>query len=493
MPAIRLPLLRLILACGLASAVGCSHAAGPLLELPRSVALALQRAQVPVEAAAFMVVDLESAQVRLNHRGGELMNPASVIKLLTTSAALDLLGPAHTWTTTVLADGTLQGGVLKGHLVLRGGGDPKLVVERLQALLAQVQASGVKAIEGDIVLDRQLFKPAPVRPGDFDGEPLKPYNAQPDALLVNFKSMVLTFTPEPAQRRALVTVEPPLAGVQIDASVPLAAGARCEDWRASLQAVLDQPQRVLFRGRYPAGCGERSWPTAYAEPESFAARVIEAVWRAQGGGLSGRVREASAPETAQLALRGSLSGARPVLRLDAPSLPLSEIVQDINKYSNNVMAQQVFYTLGLRAEPALAGTQEGARAVVMDWWRQRQPGSAPPLLDNGSGLSRAQRISAQALADLLLRMARGPHAAPLLASLPVAGMDATMRNRARAVAGQAWLKTGSLRDVSAIAGYAQSASGRRYAVVAVINHEQAGPGRAALDALVQWVVQAAER
>ena len=213
------------------------------------------------------------------------------------------------------------------------------------------------------------------------------------------------------------------------------------------------------------------------------------MWRAQGAALSGRVREASADEALQLARGGSLSGARPVLRLDAPSLPLADIVQDINKFSNNVMAQQVFYTLGLRAGPTLAGTPEGARAVLLDWWRQRQPGSAPPLLDNGSGLSRSQRISAQALADLLLRMARGPHAAPLLASLPVAGVDATMRNRARAVAGQAWLKTGSLRDVSAIAGYAQAATGRRYAVVALINHEQASAGRQALDALVQWVVQ----
>jgi D-alanyl-D-alanine carboxypeptidase/D-alanyl-D-alanine-endopeptidase (penicillin-binding protein 4) len=491
MPASLLSALRLILACGLAAAAALSHArtADPL---PPVVAQALQRAQVPAQAAAFMVLDLDSGQVRLNHRGGELMNPASLIKLLTTSAALDLLGPDHIWTTTVLADGLLQGGVLKGHLVLRGGGDPKLVVERLQALLAQVQARGVKAIEGDIVLDRQLFKPPSVRPGDFDGEPLKPYNAQPDALLVNFKSMVLTFTPEPAQRRALVTVEPPLAGVQIDASVPLASGTRCEDWRASVQAVLDQPQRVQFRGRYPASCGERSWPTAYVEPESFAARVVEALWRLQGGGLSGRVREASVPEAAQLARGASLSGAKPVLRLDAPSLPLAEIVQDINKYSNNVMAQQVFYTLGLRAEPALAGTQEGARAVLLDWWRQRQPGSALPVLDNGSGLSRTQRISAQSLIDLLVRMARGPHAAPLLASLPVAGVDATMRNRARSVAGQAWLKTGTLREVSAIAGYAQASSGRRYAVVALINHEQASAGRQALDALVQWVVQSGE-
>jgi D-alanyl-D-alanine carboxypeptidase/D-alanyl-D-alanine-endopeptidase (penicillin-binding protein 4) len=304
--------------------------------------------------------------------------------------------------------------------------------------------------------------------------------------------MVLTFSPEPERGRAAVRIEPALAGVEVDESVPLARGARCEDWRASVQAVFDQPQRVSFRGAYPASCGERSWPTAYAEPDSFAARTIEAAWRSLGGGLSGRVREASPAETAVLARSGTLGGSPTALRLDAPSLPLLDIVQDINKFSNNVMAQQVFYTLGQRAQGAQGtpGTPEAARAVLLDWWRERQPHSELPLIDNGSGLSRTQRISARALGELLQRMAASPVADALLASLPVAGVDATMRQRARAVAGQAWLKTGSLRGVSAIAGYAQASGGRRYVVVGVINHDNASAGRAALDALVQWVVQA---
>jgi D-alanyl-D-alanine carboxypeptidase/D-alanyl-D-alanine-endopeptidase (penicillin-binding protein 4) len=458
-------------------------------DVPRAVAQALARAQVPPEAAAFVVTDLSTGRVRVSHRADAAMNPASVTKLLTTSAALELLGPAYTWSTTVLADGALQGETLKGHLVLRGGGDPKLVIERLQSMLAQIQASGVKAVEGDIVLDRALFRPPPTAAGDFDGEPLRPYNVQPDALLVNFKSLVFTFTPDPAQRKARVKVEPALAGVQVDAAVPLAQGLRCEDWRALLKAQLDQAQRVQFRGQYPASCGERVWPTAYIEPESFAARAIEAAWRAQGGGLSGRVRDATAQELQALAQRGSLSGARPALRLEVPSLVLADIISDINKFSNNVMAQQVFYTLGLRAQPGVAGSLEGGRAVLLDWWRQILPGRALPVLDNGSGLSRIERITAQGLSDLLERMGRSPVAAELLASLPVAGVDATMRNRAKSVAGQAWLKTGSLRDVSAIAGYAQSVGGRRYAVVGIINHDNAGAARAALDALVQWVVQ----
>ena len=182
--------------------------------LPRPVAQALARAQVPLDAVSMLVVELDNGKPRLAHRAQEAMNPASVTKLVTTSAALELLGPQHTWTTTVLADGELSGDLLQGRLVIRGGGDPKLVVERLQALVAQVQASGVKHVRGDIVLDRSLFKPPRVSPGDFDGEPLKPYNVQADALLVNFQSLLMRFAPDAAQGRAKVTVEPAVAGMQ---------------------------------------------------------------------------------------------------------------------------------------------------------------------------------------------------------------------------------------------------------------------------------------
>lgn len=437
-----------------------------------------------------LVLDLGTGRTRLAHRAQEAMNPASVTKLLTTAAALELLGPQHTWTTTVLADGELEGQTLTGRLIVRGGGDPKLVVERLQALVAQVQASGITQVRGDIVLDRSLFRPPAVHPGDFDGEPFKPYNVQADALLVNFQSLVMTFTPDPAQGRAQVRLEPALAGLQADASVPLALNQPCHDWRAQLKASIDQPLRLQFAGSYPLACGERVWPTAYAEPSRFAERAFEAAWRAQGGQLSGRVRQASDRELAALQAHGTLSGARPRLKIEAPSLPLAEVVHDINKFSNNVMAQQVFYTLGLRSSRpgAPAGSLEAGRAVLLDWWQRTLPGRPLPTLGNGSGLNRDERITAQALADLLERMAGSAFAQEWMASLPVAGVDATMRRRAAAASGRAWLKTGSLRDVSAIAGYAQGLGGQRYAVVGLINHANASAGRAALDALVQWAV-----
>lgn len=482
--------LALCLATGDGWAQGRPNPSSP--PFPAAINKALKRAQVPRDAVSLLVLDASGRlPPRLSHRSEVAMNPASVMKLVTTYAALDALGPNFTWKTAVVLDGLLTDGLLQGNLVVRGGGDPKLVVERLQALLAQVQSSGARVIRGDIVLDRSAFSVPPLDPGDFDGEPLRPYNTRPDALLINFKTLVMTFTPDSEQGLALVRTEPPLAGLQVDLSVPLSLVARCGDWRSELRASVESPSRLQFLGSYAAACGEKVWPSAYAEPASFAARAIEGSWRQLGGLLTGSVRDATAAELAALRRTGTLSGQKAPVRFEAPSLPLSEIVRDVNKFSNNVMAQHLFLTLGLYGQLGQAqdGTLEAARAATQAWWRKTLPGAALPVLDNGSGLSRIERISAASLAALLQHAAQGPLAQALANSLPVAGVDATMRERAKGVAGQAFVKTGSLRDVSAIAGYANGVSGARYIVVGLINHPNASAARGALDALLQWSVQ----
>ena len=288
-----LSMLALLAAPGWGS--GPARAAKP--RLPAAVEKALVQAQVPASAMAVLVLDVGGQRApRLSHRAAEAMNPASVMKLVTTYAALDALGPDFRWQTRVIMDGSIQNGLLDGNMVVRGGGDPKLVMERLQALITHVHNSGVRAIRGDIVLDRSAFSDSAASAAAFDGEPLRPYNTQPDALLINFKSLVMTFTPDPAQGRALVRAEPLLAGVQIDESVPLVQTARCGDWRADLRASIDNPQRVQFAGSYASGCGERVWPSAYAEPATYAARAIEGAWRQLGGaGFAHPARQQARP------------------------------------------------------------------------------------------------------------------------------------------------------------------------------------------------------
>ena len=455
--------------------------------LPPEVEAALARAKVPREALATIVVDAASpanakAAPLLSYRANVSVNPASVMKLVTTYAGLELLGPAYTWPTPVFVDGSINNGVLTGNLIIQGKGDPKLVLERLWLLLRRVQGLGVKSIAGDILLDRSAFVVNPQNPADFDGEPLRPYNAAPDALLVNFKSVVMTFVPNSSAGVAAVSFEPPLANVQMQVSVPLAAGkntaalAECGDYRAALQADFSDPFRISFKGSYPAGCSEKVWPVAYVDPASYTERAVAGLWAEMGGKLGGRVREGRPPASARAAF-------------EMTSPPLADVIRDINKYSNNVMAQQLFLTLSLNQSPAPASF-EASRGVLQGWWRERFGAQDLPVLDNGSGLSRQERISPQALARMLQTAYISGAMPELMASLPITGVDGTLRrSKSRVSQGWAHLKTGSLRDSTALAGYVHTPSGRRLVVVGVINHPNAAAARPALEALVDWAVK----
>jgi D-alanyl-D-alanine carboxypeptidase/D-alanyl-D-alanine-endopeptidase (penicillin-binding protein 4) len=460
--------------------------------LPEPITTALARAQLPLDAISLLVVDADGQSApRLSYRAEALVNPASVMKLVTTAAALDLLGPAFTWRTPVWLDGRVSNGVLRGNLVISGQGDPALTLEKLWLLLRRVQGLGVQRITGDIVLDRSAFAPLTTQPGDFDGEPLRPYNASPEALLINFKSILMTFTPDPTNRMARVQMEPPLAGVQMPASVPLGNSTSadgCGDYRGNLQADFSDPARIRFAGSYPMGCGEKLWPVAYADPASYAARAIEGLWRSLGGKLDGNVHDGNAPAT------------RPSFEVSSPTL--AEVIRDINKYSNNVMAQQLFLTLareGTGGNPAAPASFEVANEVLRGWWQRRiaLPGSATqalpvPVMDNGAGLSRQARISAAGLGRMLQVAYLSPFMPELMSSLPLVGLDGTLK-RSRAALASAHLKTGSLRDVQAIAGYVHGSHGRHLCLVAIVNHPNASAARPVLEAVVDWAAAEANK
>ena len=442
--------------------------------LPIEVTHELAHARVPAEALSVVVQEVGAAPARLSQEARRPINPASLFKLATTYAALDLLGPAYTWSTPVRLAGPVRGGVLEGSLHLQGRGDPKLTVERLWLALLRVRQMGVAEIRGDIVLDQGAFAVAEGSPADFDNEPLRPYNARPQALLLNFNSVVYTFTPDAARGVATVAAEPALDGVAVDNTVPLGRGP-CNDWRAALKAQFDDAARVRFGGSFPAECGERTWAVAAPDARLYAQRLLGALWRAAGGTLTGTVREGPAP-----------AGLAIGFELVSPTL--AEVVRDINKFSNNVMAQQLFLTLALQRPDAPPVTADAARAALRGWLADRLGESLDEVvIDNGSGLSRETRVSAALLARLLQRAWSSAVMPELMASLPVSGQDGTLR-RARSAAGRAHLKTGSLRDVAGVAGYVLGASGRRYVLVAVINHPNANAARPALEALVQWAM-----
>ena len=472
------------LAILLLAAAGLAHA-----DLPLPVAQALKAAQIPATSVGVVVQPVDAKTPLVAHNANAAMNPASVMKLVTTYAALDLLGPAHTWKTGALTDTAPLDGVLNGNLYLKGSGDPRLAIEHLSGLLRQVRVRGVERISGDIVLDRTVFNIASIDPGAFDDKPMRPYNVGPNGLLLNFQSLRFALLPDNGKPRVLM--ETPSDGLRVDNQLRASEGACGSDWKDRISLRLmpengDQrgSQRLEFTGSFATACGEKTLNLAPLPADRHAEGLIRALWRELGGSVSGQVREGRTP-----------AGTR--LLTQHESAPLADAVQDINKFSNNVMARQVFLTLGNDApkEALLGGTApataERARQRITDWLAARNLRFAELVLDNGSGLSRIERISADSLNRLLLDAWKSPVMPEFISSMPIVGIDGTMKKRLKeaSATGRAHIKTGTLDGVKTAAGYALDAQGRRYSVTFFINHPRAQAGSAAIDALIDWVAQ----
>ena len=461
------------------SALGTAHALAD--DFPAPVAQALKAAGIPQAATALLVQELDSSWPRVAINARTPLNPASTMKLVTTFAALDLLGPAYTWKTEALAHGTLVDGVLNGDLYLRGGGDPKLTYEQFGRLLRQIRGRGVREIRGDLVLDRSAFALPDADDARFDAQPTRPYNVAPDALMVNFKAITLRLLPEEDGKTISVFSEPAPANLDlINQLKQTGNGANCGDWREQLRADLfahGATTRLVLTGNYPAGCGEQRWNIAVQDHPGFISGVFRQLWAELGGSIRGGVRDGVVP-----------AAARSLAVLPSPTL--SEVVRDINKFSNNVMARQLFITLGMESGRRPARAEDGELAV-RSWLETRGLKIPELVLENGSGLSRRERISAASLARLLQLAWRSAVMPELMASLPVTATDGTMKKRLKqnGVAGQAHIKTGSLEGVRAIAGYVLDRSGKRWVVVFLVNHANAALAQPAQDALLQWIYE----
>jgi len=444
-------------------------------DFPQSMSDALRQAGIPVRNVGVFVAQVDAARPMLSYNANALFSPASVMKLLTTDAALELLGPTYSWKTQAYVDGTLNNGVLAGDLSIKGGGDPKLVMENFWLFLRQIRDRGIRDIRGNLVLDRSVFEDAAYDPAQFDGDPQKPYNVGPDALLLNYKTVALRFSPD--GNDVHVSMEPALAGYAV--TLPkLGKEALCGDWKGKLQADIGVVAAV-FNGSYPAACGEQVWylhPYRMNATQYFSA-VFRQMWGELGGTLSGQVVVANVAPTARL-----------LAQWQSPTV--SEVIRDINKYSNNVMARQLLLSIGTQSGAVPGSAVRGAHAIA-DWLAAKGIDVANLVIDNGAGLSRNERIAPATLGQLLMAAYHSPVMPEFIASLPLVGYDGTMRHRLRdeSVAGQAHIKTGSLDAVRSVAGYVQAVSGKMYVVVCLINDAHAVAGQQAQDALLQWVYE----
>ncbi|MBN9430686.1 MAG: D-alanyl-D-alanine carboxypeptidase/D-alanyl-D-alanine-endopeptidase [Burkholderiales bacterium] len=464
--------LCLTLAASLVAAAGAARAGGPL---PWHEWLAAGR--LGQDQVGAIVLPLDGGPPLFAHEAQRPLNPASTMKLLTTYAALSLLGPDYRWRTELRLRGPLQDGVLRGDLILRGGGDPKLVIEDLAELMAHMRAAGLQRIDGDLVIDDSIYG-GDVTGAAFDGDPSQPYNVRPFGALMNFKSTKLVVRPN--GRMAEVSFDPALDDIPVDNQIKLVGGP-CRHGVANLM-VRDGAQAgaptVRVAGSYSRACGEQSMFAAVLDHRQFVHALFKAAWRAAGGQWQGRTR-----------IERNVSQGAPWLVWESPRT-LADVIYDINKFSNNVMARHVMLQLAAEAGMRPAVEADAAR-IVWAWLAAQRLRFDELVVDNGSGLSREERTSAEHLARVLRHAATGPYADLLRDSLPVVGVDGTMRKRllGEPIVGRAWVKTGSLNNVRAIAGYVDAASGKRYALALIVNGPGAAESRPLQDSLLRWVYE----
>ncbi len=447
-------------------------------ELPAAVADALKQAGIPQTSVAIYVQAVDATSPILTHNGSKSLNPASVMKLVTTYAALDLLTPTYRWKTEIYRDGNVSNGVLNGNLIIKAYGDPSFKAQEFWRLLMSLQQVGIKKISGDLIFDKSHFAKNVGTRKTFDDEIWRAYNAEPSAFLVNGRNTSFKFTA--TESNVNVSQEFELPEVQIINKMTLSQGA-CGAWRSNMAySVKSSSNRatVTFSGSFSADCGEKYLELSVFDDEKYAFFTFKKLWRELGGGFIGQLKmQESIPYSA-------------VKVVEQMSDPLGYVVRDINKWSNNLMARQLLLTIAAEKDSPPATEAKGI-AVINTWLLGKGMNFNELVIENGSGLSRIERISAEHLGQMLVAAYHGAVMPELMASLPILSKDGTVVGRLKdsQANGRVHLKTGSIDGVGAIAGYVLDANYHRHVMVMMVSHAKAAASKNAQDALIEWVHQ----
>jgi D-alanyl-D-alanine carboxypeptidase/D-alanyl-D-alanine-endopeptidase (penicillin-binding protein 4) len=468
-----------LLACLLLVSIATPLVASDRPFLPPEVERVLAQRRIPGTSLSVLVREIGGDEPLVSYNSAVPRNPASTMKVLTTYAALELLGPAYTWRTRAYAAGPVRDLVLDGHLILEGGGDPFMTADRWWGFVNGLRQQGISRVTGDVVIDNSYFAHQGDDRAAFDNRPHRSYNVLPDALMVNFQTVNVSVVPDAAAGAVRARVNPWPANMTVENSVRLENGPCRRGTGGVVVAMPDGPSgnRLGLGGHYAAGCGPMSVSRAVMRAPEFAFGTFKTYWQQSGGTLDGGLRLGTVPADASLVYTHD-------------SVSLSEVIRLVNKFSSNVMARHLLLTLA--AEKAgRPGTTAAGQRVIGEFLASRGISIPELVIENGSGLSRIERITATGLADVLLDAWRSPYSPEFQASLPLSAVDGTLRRRFRSpeMEGRLRMKTGSLQDVSAIAGYVKAASGKTYVAVVILNHAGAdlGAGDAVQAALVDWV------
>jgi len=445
-----------------------------LQRLPVEIVNLLRSKGIREHGMSAFIQDVNSPKPLLAYQDKTSRVPASVMKLITSYAALGTLGPNYRWPLDILTTGTIKNGTLQGDLIVKGYGSPEFDMTALRKVLQGIRNKGIRNVNGRIIFDNSYFKSLSKHAGAFDGKGQAAYNARPDALLFNERLNV--FNLRASGKRVKITSLTPTHNLKIVNRMKRYKSSCKPRMRVSYRG---QQTVVTFTGGLARRCGTRSFAKVISNPANMIYGSMRSMWKREvGGKLNTRFAMGRAPAHARLLLK-------------IYSRTLAQILPEIDKNSNNVMARQLLLTIGARKSGGQGTERNGANAIST-WLASRGLVFPELRIENGSGLSRYARISARHMGDLLTDAYRSPYRNILMQSLAIAGVDGTMKRRLRGtrVRGRGYFKTGSLRDVRSIAGYVKAANGKTY-VVAILHNDPKARRRAlsAHDKLIQWVFE----
>jgi serine-type D-Ala-D-Ala carboxypeptidase/endopeptidase (penicillin-binding protein 4) len=482
---------RSVLACALAwPALACpTHTSARRAPVPdgldRQLPRVLAGCGLPLASLGLCVAPVEAGPTVAALNADRPFVMASTAKIVTSLAALQLLGERWRWRTQAIATGPIIDGRLLGDLLIVGGGDPRLSMAELRRWLQELRNGGLRDVRGDLVVDRTAFV---LHEGDHAGTPEpgldRPHHARPDALAIEAGELHVDVQPS-LGRLAMISSEPPLDPNRLVNRV-VARGGCAAGWHWSDDPG---PAQLRMEGQWGPRCGSRRFRVPLPADSGMTAQAVAGLWRDVGGLLGGRPREGDVRAGRTDVFRLPVAGPDGVPRMPLSvhlSPTLAEVVHEINKRSDNVAARHLMLSLS-RGFPAQPATLARARERLSLWLDRQGITHGDIEIDNGSGLSRAERARPAALVKLLRAAWADGGQRTFIDSLPVAGVDGTLAHRLQdgPATGQAYLKTGSLRDARALAGYVRSRSGRVHAVALFVNHPSAARATAALDAVIE--------
>ncbi|MBU1667219.1 D-alanyl-D-alanine carboxypeptidase/D-alanyl-D-alanine-endopeptidase [bacterium] len=442
------------------------------LSVPNDLAQRLSTIPLDKSAYSIHVQALNSPVPLVSWKTHTKRVPASVIKLLTSYSALLALGYDYRWETKFYHTGQIKNGVLHGNLIIEASGDPSLETEDLDGIVEQIKAAGIRRIVGDMVIDRTVFKVSSKNSSGFDQNTYSPYNAMPDALMFNERKSTLCVTL--VGKRAEIKKDVPDRSYTVVNKLKLVNGS-CRGKRAWPSVSVNQ-STLIFSGQISRNCDDRTVCKVLTKPYLSFYYAFKDKMKSSKIAFKGKMQLKTTPKQAKYLFSHH-------------SDTLEEIISTLAKESNNLFARQVMLTLGAKLYAKPGTLYKGRKAIehILNRYHILEQGST--FVDNGSGLSRVSTVTAKSLANLLDHGAKN-YGQRWMNTLSIAGIDGTLKKRfvQSTLFGRAWMKTGTIKKVSNIAGYVEGITGQRYVVVVLVNHKlSAKYGRKLANTVIEWV------